>query len=153
MKVLVHTRTKPADASAEVEFVGLENLLKMSDVVSLHCPLTKETEKLINKERLGRMKSSAFLINTSRGPLIDETALADALNKRVISGAGLDVLSSEPPGSDNPLLSARNCVITPHIAWATLGSRKRLMAIVVQNLRAFLQGNLVNVVNGVTTKG
>lgn len=153
MKVLVHTRTRSTDASAEVEFVGLENLLKKSDVASLHCPLTKETEKLIDEEKLGWMKSSAFLINTSRGPLIDETALADALNKGVISGAGLDVLSSEPPGADNPLLSARNCVITPHIAWATLAARKRLMAIVVQNLRAFLKGTLVNVVNGVTTKG
>jgi glycerate dehydrogenase len=128
-------------------FVGLEELFRRSDVISLHCPLTPETTGLVNAERLRLMKPSAFLINTGRGPLVDERALADALNSGRIAGAGLDVLSSEPPPADHPLLTARNCCITPHIAWATRAARQRLLNIAVENVRAFLAGTPQNVVN------
>jgi len=113
----------------------------------LHCPLTPESQGLINAERLALMKKTAFLINTGRGPLINEFDLAEALNTGRIAGAGLDVLSVEPPASDNPLLKAKNCILTPHIAWATLSARKRLMDVVVDNVRAFLKGEYRNVVN------
>ena len=126
---------------------NLENLLKTSDVVSLHCPLTAGNTGLINAERLAWMKPSAYLINTARGPLIDESALAEALSKGRLAGAGLDVLSVEPPLPDNPLLTAPNCLITPHIAWATKAARQRLMQTVVDNVRAFLAGQPENVVN------
>ena len=122
-------------------------LLRESDVVSIHCPLFPETKGLINKVSLKSMKSSAFLLNTSRGPIIVDEDLADALNNDVIAGAGIDVLSTEPPPKDNPLFSAKNCIITPHIAWATKEARARLMETTVSNLSAFLQGNPVNVVN------
>jgi len=122
-------------------------LLAQSDVVSIHCPLFPETRGLINKESLQTMKSSAFLINTARGPIVVDQDLADALNNDVIAGAGIDVLSVEPPSKDNPLFSAKNCIITPHIAWATKEARSRLMDITVSNLAAFLSGNPVNVVN------
>lgn len=145
MRILVHTRT-PRNESG-VSFVDLETLLAEADVVSLHCPLTETTAKLIDGPRLARMKSSAYLINTSRGGLIDEQALADALNAGGIAGAGLDVLSTEPPTSDNPLPRARNCVITPHIAWATRAARMRLLQTVVDNLRGFQSGAPINVVN------
>ena len=148
MKVLVHTRTRPADLPASCEFVSLDQLLARSDVVSLHCPLTTDNQQFINAERLARMKSTAFLINTSRGPLLDEAAVAEALNAGTIAGAGLDVLSIEPPKPDNPLLTAKNCLVTPHIAWATRAARARLMNIAVENLRAFLAGTPRNVVNG-----
>lgn len=130
-----------------VEWVELNELLEQSDVVSLHCPLTATTEKLINADRLALMKTSAFLINTSRGQLIDEQDLADALNKGQIAGAALDVLSTEPPSADNPLLSAQNCIITPHIAWATKEARTRLMNTAVDNVQKHLAGEAVNVVN------
>ncbi|MBS4219081.1 D-2-hydroxyacid dehydrogenase [Bacillus sp. FJAT-49711] len=130
-----------------VEWVELEELMEKSHVVSLHCPLTPATEKLINAEKISLMKKSAFLINTSRGPLIDEQALADALNEGRIAGAALDVLSTEPPAADNPLLSASNCVITPHIAWATKEARERLMEIAVSNVQSFIEGKAVNIVN------
>ncbi|HLH54486.1 MAG TPA: D-2-hydroxyacid dehydrogenase [Verrucomicrobiae bacterium] len=130
-----------------VKYVGLEELLRQSDVVSLHCPLTAETRGLINARTLGWIKPSAFLINSSRGQLIDEAALAEALNVGRIAGAGLDVLSLEPPPPANPLLQARNCIITPHFAWATRAARQRLMDATVNNVRAFLQGRPVNVVN------
>ncbi len=126
---------------------GLENVLKNSDIVTLHCPLTPETNQLIDHETLSLMKPTAFLINTARGALVDEEALAGALNCGRIAGAGLDVLSVEPPPADNPLLSAKNCIITPHIAWASQAARKRLMGIVVENVRAFLAGAPQNVVN------
>jgi glycerate dehydrogenase len=116
--------------------------------VSLHCPLTPETENLVNGERLKLMKTAGILINTSRGPVVDETALADALNKGRIAGAAVDVLSVEPPPEENPLLSARNCIITPHIAWATLAARKRLMDTVVGNVRVWMEGRPENVVSG-----
>jgi glycerate dehydrogenase len=122
-------------------------LLQESDVVSIHCPLFPETKGLINRENLGRMKSSAFLLNTSRGPIIVDQDLADALNNNVIAGAGIDVLSTEPPPADNPLFGAKNCLITPHIAWATKEARARLMDTTVSNLSAFMDGKPVNVVN------
>ncbi len=139
------TTLKPAPA--QVQFVDLELLFRQSDIVSLHCPLTPETKELVNQERLSWMKPSAFLLNTSRGPLIDEAALAEALNSERIAGAGLDVLSIEPPPERNPLLHARNCLITPHIAWATRAARARLMQAAVANVRAFLAGQPQNVVN------
>jgi glycerate dehydrogenase len=125
----------------------IPELLGQSDVVSIHCPLFPETKGLINKESLQTMKRSAFLLNTSRGPIIVDEDLADALNSGVIAGAGIDVLSVEPPSKDNPLFGAKNCIITPHIAWATKEARARLMDITVSNLSAFLSGNPVNVVN------
>ncbi|MCW3078656.1 D-2-hydroxyacid dehydrogenase [Segetibacter sp.] len=123
-------------------------LLAQSDVVTIHCPLFPETKGLINKERLKTMKPSAFLLNTSRGPIIIDEDLADALNNNVIAGAGIDVLSVEPPSKGNPLFSAKNCIITPHISWATKEARERLMAVTANNLAAFINGNPVNVVNG-----
>jgi glycerate dehydrogenase len=125
----------------------LRQVLQVSDVVSLHCPLTPETQHLLNAETLGWMKPTAFLLNTSRGPLIDEMALARALNDGRIAGAGLDVLSAEPPPSDHPLLSARHCIITPHVAWATSAARARLLQVAVENVRSFLQGQPQHVVN------
>lgn len=124
-----------------------EHLLRESDVLSLHCPLTPATEHLINARTLAQMKSSAILINTGRGPLVDEKALADALNRGELRGAGVDVLSCEPPEIDNPLLYARNSYTTPHLGWATFEARKRLMSIAVSNIANFLNGTPVNVVN------
>ncbi len=148
MQVLVYNHSPKISEDASIRFVDLDTVFAESDVISLHCPLTAETDKLINEDRLRQMKSSAFLINTGRGPLIDEDALAKALNEGVIAGAGLDVLSTEPPSAENPLLSAKNCIITPHIAWATLAARSRLLAIVVENIRAFLSERPQNVVQG-----
>ena len=125
----------------------VNRLLEESDVVTIHCPLFPETKDLINKERLLLMKKTAFLLNTSRGPVIVDEDLAEALNNGTIAGAGIDVLSVEPPAKDNPLFSAQNCIITPHIAWATKEARARLMDIAVNNLIAFIDGNPVNVVN------
>jgi glycerate dehydrogenase len=147
MKVLVHTRT-PRKAQG-VRHVDLDSVFRESDVVSLHCPLTTETVGLVSRDRLLMMKRTAFLINTARGPVVDEKALAEALDTGIIAGAAVDVLSSEPPSSDNPLLTARNCVITPHIAWATLAARRRLMKEVVSNVKAWMEGRPVNVVNKV----
>jgi len=138
MKVIAHSRKSSAQE--------LEQLFRASDVISLHCPLTPETKHLINKERLAWMKPSALLLNTSRGPLIDEAALAEALNEGRIAGAGLDVLAVEPPPADNPLFTAKNCFITPHIAWATRAARSRLMDASIENVRAFLSGKPKNVV-------
>ena len=133
----------------DFRFDTVENLLGVSDVVSLNCPLTETNRGLINKETLRRMKKSAFLVNCSRGPLVDAAHLADALNTGAIEGAGIDVMPTEPPPGDNPLLSAKNCSITPHIAWATQSARRRLLATAVQNVEAFLNGASQNVVNGV----
>jgi glycerate dehydrogenase len=127
-------------------WASIEELLRESDVVSLHSPLFKETEGMINARTLVWMKPSAFLINTSRGPLVVDRDLADALNAGKLAGAALDVLSVEPPAESNPLLSARNCLVTPHIAWATREARSRLMDLVVQNITAFLAGKPQNVV-------
>lgn len=147
MRVLVASRSRGAGDESGVRFVALDELLAASDVVSLHCPLTPETRHLIDASRLARMRPTAFLLNTSRGPLIDEAALADALNHGRLAGAGLDVLAVEPPPESNVLLHARNCLVTPHIAWATRAARERLMETVVANVRAFLEGNPRHVVN------
>ncbi len=151
MRVLVHTghpeKYREGFAGQGVEFVDLERLFTESDVISLHCPLTPATERLVDERRLALMKPGAFLINTGRGPLVDEAALAEALNREKIAGAGLDVVCVEPPPPDNPLLSARNCFITPHIAWATRAARERLMGIAIDNVRAFLAGQPQNLVN------
>ena len=138
---------KPAEASGGVRFVGLDELFRHSDVVSLHCPLTPETYKLVNYQRLSLMKPSAYLINTGRGACVDEQALADALNVGRLAGAGLDVLADEPPVADNPLLTAKNCCVTPHIAWASRAARQRLLDTAVASIRAFLDGKPQNVVN------
>ncbi|MCL2348160.1 MAG: D-2-hydroxyacid dehydrogenase [Planctomycetaceae bacterium] len=130
-----------------VKFVDLETLVAESDVVSLHCPLTETNRGLISRERIALMKPTAWVINTARGPLIDEAALAEALNEGRIAGAGLDVLVKEPPPASNPLLSAKNCYITPHSAWGTIEARSRLMLQVAANLQAFLDGKPINVVN------
>jgi glycerate dehydrogenase len=139
MKVLTYSRKQSAEE--------MEKVFRRSDVISLHCPLTPETKHLVNEERLAWMKPTALLLNTGRGPLIDESALAKALNAGRLAGAGLDVLALEPPPADNPLLSAKNCFITPHIAWATRAARSRLMDAVVDNVRAFLAGMPKNVVS------
>ncbi|MCP5529280.1 MAG: D-2-hydroxyacid dehydrogenase [Opitutaceae bacterium] len=143
MNVIVHSRS----AKDGVEQVGLDELFQRADVVSLHCPLTPETQGLVNAKRLALMKRDALLVNTGRGPLIVEADLAAALNAGRIGGAALDVLSSEPPPADNPLLTAKNCLITPHIAWATKAARARLLGTVVDNIRAFAAGKPRNVVN------
>ena len=144
MKVLAHTN-HPAPFD-DVEFVTTDELLAESDFVTLHCPLTPQTEGMVNAEFISKMKSSAVLINTSRGQVIDEQALADALNSGRLAGAGLDVLSAEPPKADNPLLGARNCLITPHIAWAGYETRVRLMDICRRNVEAYLSGSPINCV-------
>jgi len=148
MKVLGYDKYK-SDQSHRKNFkwAELDELLSESDVVSLHCPLFPETKGIINAENLRKMKKTAFLINTARGQLIVEEDLADALNNGVIAGAALDVLAVEPPKADNPLLSAKNCLITPHISWATKEARARLMDIAVENIVMFLKGTPINVVN------
>ncbi len=146
MNVLAHDALAKPEATF-VRFVDIETLFRESDVVSLHCPLTPQTKNLVNAQRLATMKPTAFLLNTSRGPLVDEAALAEALNEGEIAGAGLDVLSVEPPPADHPLLRAKNCIIIPHNAWATRAARTRLMRIAVENVRAFLAGQPQNVVN------
>ncbi len=146
MQILAHTRTPDADIDW-AEFVDVDELLQRSDVVSLHCPLTPATEQIINAERLALMKPTAFLINTSRGPLIDEQALQAALEAGTIAGAGLDVMAVEPPAANHPLYHAHNCYVTPHNAWATGAARQRLLGTVVDNVRAFAAGTPQNVVN------
>ena len=152
MNVIFYDIAKPSSIPQGCHATGRDDIFRTSDVISLHCPLTSDTEKIINSERLELMKKTALLINTSRGPLIDEQALADALNNDRIAGAGLDVLSEEPPGENNPLLKAKNCYITPHIAWATIAARKRLLQVAVDNVASFLAGKTQNVINGVKTK-
>jgi glycerate dehydrogenase len=144
MKVLVNRRHPNQDA--DTQYVDLETLFSQSDVVSLHCPATPDTIGFVNRTLLSIMKPSAYLINTSRGNLVNETDLAHALNEGKLAGAGLDVLSVEPPRANNPLLTAQNCIITPHIAWASREARQRLMHLVADNVRAFLTGNPQNVV-------
>ena len=144
MKVGVFTSKAQSELPEGVKKMSLEEIFKNCDVVSLHCPLTPSTQEMVNVERLNLMKPNAILINTGRGPLINEQDLADALNEGKILAAGLDVLSTEPPLSSNPLLSARNCFITPHIAWATKEARIRLMRIAVNNLNEFMKGNIIN---------
>jgi glycerate dehydrogenase len=145
MYVIYHSNT-----DINVNFAqhsDLENLLTSSDFISLHCPANDKTMKMVNADFLKKMKNSAFLINTSRGQLIDEKALANALNENIITGAALDVLSQEPPKADNPLLTAHNCLITPHNAWISFEARQRIMNILEENLKAYLSGKPINVVN------
>lgn len=148
MKIVALT-SKTADRLPEgITPVCLDELLHESDIVSLHCPLTDSTRELINKTTLAKMKKSAILINTGRGPLVNEADLAAALNNGDIQAFGADVLSKEPPTADNPLLSAKNCFITPHIAWATIDARRRLMEIAAENISQFIQGEtIVNQIN------
>lgn len=144
MKVKAYTSKRIEELPDGVSKAGLDELFETSDVVSLHCPLTESTRHLVNADRLAQMKPSAILINTGRGPLVDEKALAEALDSGRIYAAGLDVLSSEPPAADNPLLTARNCFITPHLGWATKEARERLLRIAADNLRGFITGDVRN---------
>lgn len=146
MQVMVNTRTVPADR--QLAFVDLKTLFTESDVISLHCPLTPQTTELINSDTLSLMKKSAFLINTSRGGLVHEQDLANALNQDKIAGASLDVLTVEPPPRSQPLLRAKHCIFTPHIAWSCQAARKQLLEIAVANVAGFLQGNPINKVLG-----
>ena len=147
MNVLAHDVVPGQISDGIAQAAGLDRLFTESDVISLHSPLTDQNEGMINAERIGQMKTSALLINTSRGQLIKDDDLAEALNSGRIAGAGLDVLSVEPPVADNPLFTAKNCYITPHIAWATRSARQRLMTTTVENLKAFLAGKPQNVVS------
>lgn len=147
MRVVAYTSKPQSELPEGVEKVSLESLFATSDVVSLHCPLVPATHHLVNAERLALMKATAILINTARGPVVDEQALADALNSGALHAAGIDVLCEEPPCSDSPLLTARNCFVTPHIAWATIEARTRLLDICEANLRAFIDGHPQNVVS------
>lgn len=147
MHVIALTSKKQADLPEGITSVSKEELFRNSDIVSLHCPLTPDTQHIINKETLNLMKPTAIVINTGRGPLVNEEDLANALNTNQIYAAGVDVLSTEPPKADNPLLTAKNCFITPHIAWATFEARQRLMAIATENLKAFINKTPINVVN------
>lgn len=148
MNIIGNSRTQTDQSNRKnFKWANVPELLKEADVISIHCPLTPETEALINKDSLKTMKPSAFLINTARGPIIVEQDLADALNNGVIAGAGIDVLSVEPPTEGNPLFNAKNCLITPHIAWATIEARSRLMEIAVNNLSSFMKGTPINIVN------
>ena len=144
MKVWAYTSKSRLQLPPEIRKAELDQIFRECDIVSLHCPLTESTRDLVNARRLELMKPNAILINTSRGPLINEQDLADALNNYKIYAAGLDVLSTEPPRADNPLLTARNCYITPHIAWATSAARERLMTILVDNLKAYIGGKPIN---------
>lgn len=145
MRVIVSTK-KHKDAP--YEFLTREEVFEQSDILTLHCPLTDETERLVNSENLARMKSTAILINTSRGGVVDETALAAALKGGRLYGAGLDVLTSEPMSAECPLLNVKNCIITPHIAWAPQQTRARLIGIVAANIKAYQDGKPINVVGG-----
>ena len=147
MKVHAYTSKSRLQLPPEVRKMELDELFATCDIVSLHCPLTEETRELVNERRLKLMKPSAILINTGRGPLVNEQDLANALNNGTIYAAGVDVLSTEPPRADNPLLSAKNCFITPHIAWATQEARQRLMEIACNNVEQFIKNKPQNVIN------
>lgn len=147
MKVIAYDAFVQDSGDPEIEMVDLDTLFAESDAITLHTPLTPETEKMVNAERLAQMKSTAFIINTSRGPVIDNKDLADALNAGVIAGAGIDVVENEPPDPNNPLFTAKNCYVTPHISWATRAARGRLMQTAVDGVAAFLAGAPINVVN------
>lgn len=148
MNVLAYDAYRNLELENEsCRYVELDELLTQSDVIALHCPLFPETEGIINKDNIAKMKDGVIILNNSRGPLIVEQDLADALNSGKVAAAGLDVVSAEPIKGDNPLLTANNCIITPHISWAPKESRKRLMDIAVSNLQAFSEGKPVNVVN------
>lgn len=144
MEVLLYTSKEQSALPQGMRKVALDELFAESDVISLHCPLTPDTKEMVNAERLKLMKPGAILVNTGRGPLVNEQDLADALNEGRIAAAGLDVLSVEPANAYNPLLGAKNCFITPHIAWATKEARTRLMQIAVQNLKSYQEGYIIN---------
>ncbi len=147
MRILAHDPVVAVEMPEYVTMVEMDEIFRKSDIVSLHCPLTTENNQFINTEKLNLMKPGAFLINTSRGQLVNSEDLTLALNQDRIAGAGIDVLSLEPPPADNPLLSARNCILTPHISWATGAARRRLMKVAVQNLKSFIDGKPQNIVN------
>ena len=147
MNILVYTRT-PREDEKGIRYVSLEELLKNSDYVSMHCPLTENTKHMINKESLSLMKPSAFIINTSRGALIDETALIEALENGTIAGAGLDVQETEPPEEASPLYTMDQVLLTPHMGWKGLETRQRLVSILADNIKQFMEGNPINVVSG-----
>lgn len=145
MKVIAATRSPKT--AAGVEFTDIDTVFAESDFISVHCPLTEQTKGLVNMERLKKCKPSAYIINTARGPVVNETELAEALDSEIIAGAGVDVVSVEPMKADNPLLKAKNCIITPHVAWAPVQTRERLIAIAADNLRKFAEGHPQNTVN------
>ena len=147
MNILVYTRT-PREDEKGIRYVSLEELLKNSDYVSMHCPLTESTKHMINKETLSLMKPSAFIINTSRGALIDEAALIEALENGTIAGAGLDVQETEPPEETSPLYTMDHVLLTPHMGWKGLETRQRLVSILADNIKQFMEGNPINVVSG-----
>jgi glycerate dehydrogenase len=147
MDVIAFDNYQSESGKAIAAYVELETLLETSDVIALHCPLFPETEGIINRDSIAKMKDGVIILNNSRGPLIVEEDLAAALNSGKVYAAGLDVVSTEPISGDNPLLTAKNCIITPHISWAPRESRQRLMDIAAENLKAFLAGQPVNIVN------
>jgi len=147
MNVIAYNRSQSAAGNAIAEYVDLDTLLSRSDIISLHCPQTLQTEKMINAESIAKMKDGAMLVNTARGGLVDESELVQALESGKLRCAAVDVVSQEPMKPDNPLLSTRKCIITPHIAWAPVESRQRLLDCVVENIRAFISGTPQNVVN------
>jgi glycerate dehydrogenase len=148
LNVLAYNRSKDESLeSSTCKYVSLDELLQQSDFISLHCPLFESTKGIINKDTIAKMKTGVMIINTSRGPLVVEQDLADALNNNKVARAAVDVVSAEPITADNPLLTAKNCIITPHIAWAPKEARSRLMNVAVNNLESFLNGNPINIVN------
>lgn len=147
MDVFAYTSKNSADLPSGIQKTTFEGLLGISDILTLHCPLTEKTQRMINKDTISKMKHGAILVNTGRGPLVDEADVASALNSGQLGGYGADVMCNEPPAKDNPLFSAPNSYITPHIAWATLDARTRLVDIAVGNLRAFIEGTPINKVN------
>ena len=150
MKVLAHSRSQCREGWEIGEYVDLDTLLSESDVISLHCPLFPETEKIINAETIAKMKDGAILLNTARGGLVDESALLEALTAGKLRGAAVDVVSQEPMSADNPLLKAPNCIITPHMAWSQLEARQRVVDITAANIRAFMEGAPIHIVNGLS---
>ena len=146
MNILVHTRTPKADGDG-IRYVSLDELLENSDYITLHCPLNDQTKHMINKETIGKMKSSAVIINTGRGPLINEAELCEALEAKRIAGAGLDVQEVEPPAEDSPLYTLDNVILTPHMGWKGLETRQRLVGIIRDNVQAFFKGEPINVVS------
>lgn len=147
MNITAYVPRIHGDEPDYIKLLPLDEMLRNADVVSMHCPLTPETEGVVNADFIGKMKDGAYFINTSRGTVVNEQALADALCSGKLGGAGLDVLSTEPPKADNPLLSAKNCFITPHIAWASFETRKRLIGIFRENIKSFINGKPQNVIN------
>lgn len=147
MKVLANSRSKQSGSDDVAEFTDVDTLIRSCDVIALHCPLFPETREIINKDSIAKMKDGVMIINNSRGQLVNEQDLADALNSGKVAAAGLDVLSSEPVSSDNPLLTAKNCIITPHISWAPVEARQRIIDATCSNITAFLEGRAENIVN------